>query len=125
MDADYFENDYARLWIANQILFFEYKENVVLDLEAAQKVVLDRLMIQNEKEYPVLCDVRGIIDSDKAGRDYLAQSGSIMSKAVALLVHPNTSQVMSKFYLEVSKPRVSTRVFTDKNEAVNFLQYFI
>lgn len=125
MDVDYFENDCARLWIANQILFFEYKENVVLDLETAQKVVRDRLMIQNEKEYPIFCNVRGIIDSDKAGRDYLAQCGSIMAKAVALLVHPNTSHVMSQFYLEVSKPRVSTRVFTDKSEAVSFLQNFI
>lgn len=125
MNIEYFENEYASLWVREGILFFEYKSDLVLDLTIAQKVVSDRLMFQNERVFPVLCDVRGVVNSDKAGRDYLAQSGSIMTKAVALLVHPNISQAMSKFYLEVNKPRIPTKVFTEKDLAVHFLQHFI
>jgi hypothetical protein len=70
-----YENEYAQFWIRNNILFFEYKPNVVIDLAVAQRIVADRIQMQNEKAYPILCIIRGVLNSDKAGRDYLAQTG--------------------------------------------------
>jgi hypothetical protein len=78
---DFYENNYARFWISDGILFFEYKPNTIIDLMAAKRIVSDRVRFQNEKSFPIFCDVRGVIDTEKAGRDYLAQSGSLFDKS--------------------------------------------
>ena len=121
----YFENEFAIFWIGEGILFFEYKPDVVIDLAAVQCIVSDRIQMQNERAYPVLCDIRGIADSDKAARDYLAQHGSVFTKAISIVAHRNISILMISFYLKISKPQVPTKVFTDKSAAVEFLKTFI
>lgn len=122
-----YENKFAIFWIENNILFFEYKSNVIIDLLGAEQIVADRIQIQNGIAYPILCDMRGIIDSDKAARDYLAQHGSVLTKAVAIVVtnHKSISFLMITFYLKISKPQVPTKLFTDKTTALDFLKTFV
>lgn len=122
---DIYENDYARFWFAERILFIEYKPQITIDLKVARSVVADRIKIQNGESYPVLCDIRGIVDSDKAGRDYLAQSGSVLITAVALIIHEQVSLTISNFYLHISKPIVPTKLFTTRPEALIYLKTFI
>ena len=122
---DCYENQYTRFWIADGILFFVYKENVCIDRAAAQQIVSDRIHFQNEKSYPILCDIRTISCADKLGRDYLAQSGSVFTKAVALLTNQQVSLTISSFYLEISKPAVPTQVFIVQQEAIAFLQNYV
>jgi hypothetical protein len=122
---DFYENNYARFWISDGILFFEYKPNTIINLKVAQCVVTDRIHFQNERSYPVLCDIRGIVSTDKAGRDYLAQSGSILTQAVGLIVHEKVSLTISSFYLQISKPSVPTKIFNKQNEALDYLKGFI
>ncbi len=122
---DFYENEYAQFWITNGILFFEYKPNIILSLEVAQHIVADRIHFQNEKSFPVLCDVRGIVDTDKSGRDYLAQSGSVLTTAVALIIHQKVSLTISNFYLRISKPTVPTQLFSDQDDALAYLKQFI
>jgi hypothetical protein len=125
MMRNYHENEFAQFWIDNGILYFKYKPKVVINLSAAQRIVADRIQFQNEIVYPIFCDIRGIMDSDKAARDYLAQSGSILAKAVGLIGHQSISLIMTSFYLKISKPRVPTRIFTDESAALIFLKGFI
>jgi len=119
------DNEYALFWISDDILFFEYKSDVVITLAAAKRIVADRIYMQNEIAYPVFCDIRGIADTDKAGRDYLAKYGSLATKAVGILTSDSVSQTIIEFYLKISKPDVPTKVFTDKEAALNFLRPFI
>lgn len=122
---DFYENEYALFWVENGILFFEYKPNLTLNLNVAKRVVADRIQFQNEKSYPVLCDIRGVIDTDKSGRDYLAHSGSLLTKAVGLIVHQKVSLTISNFYLQISKPTVPTQLFTNKEEAILYLKKYL
>lgn len=122
---DFYENEYALFWVENEILLFEYKPNIILDLNVAKKVVADRIHFQNEKSYPIVCDIRGIIDTDKAGRDYLAQSGSLFTKAVGLIVHQKVSITISNFYLQISKPIVPTKLFTNREDAILYLKNYL
>jgi hypothetical protein len=119
------DNEFAQFWIHNEILFFKYKPNVVINLAAAQRIVADRIQLQNEMAYPVFCDIRGIVDSDKAARDYLAQSGSILTKAVSLVGHQSISLSMTSFYLKICKPSVPTKIFTDEVAALVFLEKYV
>ncbi|MNR37156.1 hypothetical protein D3C85_1551500 [compost metagenome] len=85
----------------------------------------DRIQFQNETTYPVLCDIRGVKDSDKAGRDYLAQFGSVLAKAVAILGNPQVSETMGDFYLRINKPTIPTSFFTDEEQALAFLKTYL
>ena len=125
MNTELFENEYAKFWIKDQILFFEYKTDLVIDLAAAQKIVADRIQFQNEVAYSIFCDIRGVVDFDKAARDYLAQSGSVLTKAVGFLVHQKVSQTIATFYVNISKPTVPTQLFDDKATALAFLSRYI
>ncbi len=122
---DLFENDFAQFWVASGILFFKYKPSITIDIKVAECVVTDRIHFQNEKSYPVLCDIRGVISTDKAGRDYLAQSGSILTKAVGLIVHEKVLLTISSFYLQISKPSVPTQIFAKEDEALVYLKEFV
>lgn len=124
MNSELFENEYAKFWIKDQILFFEYKSDLVIDLAAAQRIVADRIQFQNEVAYPIFCDIRGVVDFDKAARDYLAQSGSVLTKAVGFLVQQKVSQTIATFYLKINKPAVPTELFEDKIAALAFLSNF-
>jgi hypothetical protein len=125
LSLDLFENDFAQFWISDGILFFKYKPNTIIDIKVAKCVVADRIHFQNERSYPILCDIRGVVATEKAGRDYLAQSGSILTQAVALIVHEKVSLIISTFYLQISKPSVPTQIFTTESEALVFLKKLI
>jgi hypothetical protein len=122
--SNYFENEFAEFWIEENVLFFIYKPAVKLDLNAVKKIVADRLKVQDGNAYPVFCDMRGIKDSDKPARDYLAKEGSSMVKAVGVLTDSPVTKIMLNFYLTISRPLVPTKMFTDKNQALEFLKAF-
>ena len=65
-----------------------------------------RLFIKNNKNYPVLCDLRQIIQAEKGAMDYLAKEGSIQTTAVALLLNYTHLKVTAQFYLTTSLPKV-------------------
>ncbi|MCK8141445.1 hypothetical protein MW871_06015 [Flavobacterium sp. I-SCBP12n] len=125
MKTDIFENEFARFWIDGSILFFIYKDNVSINLAAAECIVANRIQFQNNIAYPVFCDARGIVSMDKPARDYLAQSGSFLTLAVGLLVNEQVSVMVSYFYLKINKPIVPTRLFTDQLAAIVFVTNYI
>lgn len=118
------ENEFASFYIEDGILYFIYKKNTELDLEAAKRVVEDRKSVQKGVSYPVICDIRGLKNVDKTARDYLAKEGSSLVKAVALLMDSPAYQFMANFYLKVSKPNVPTKMFSTMNEAMGFVDKY-
>ena len=117
-------NEYANFRIEENVVVFEYKGGVMIDLKAAEMIVHDRVKFQEGKPYPVLCDTRLLSDTDKEARDYLAKEGSFLATAVALLVAPPVSNAITDFYMRTSKPDTPTRTFTDKYSAMKFLREF-
>lgn len=118
------ENEFASFYIEDGILYFIYKKNTELDLEAAKRVVEDRKSVQKGVSYPVICDIRGLKNVDKTARDYLAKEGSSLVKAVALVMDSPAYQFMANFYLKVSKPNVPTKMFSTMNEAMGFVDKY-
>jgi hypothetical protein len=125
MDNPSFENEYANFWIESGILYFVYKKNAAIDLNAAKQIVDERIRFQQQKDYPIFCDIRGIKNIDKAARDFLAKEGSSYTKGVAVVVDTPMTKIISNFYLGLNKPIAPTKMFTDRQEALNYLQQFI
>lgn len=123
MRADY-ENAYAEYRIKAGILFLYYKPQASLSLKAAEKVVQDRLAIQRGEAYPVYCDVRPIIASDKEARDYLSQSGNALVQALAFRVNYPVTQIMIQFYLRGGTDTIPTTLVFDIRTGLNFLSSY-
>lgn len=121
----YIQNEFAEFWIDNEILFFVYKGEMSIDLDAAKKIVKDRLNLQQGVPYPVFCDLRQVKSSDRAARDYLAKEGSSLVKAVGVLIGSPLSKVMMEFYLHLNKPLTPTRIFTDPYAVLDYLDPYI
>ncbi|SRX76478.1 hypothetical protein AEQU3_03478 [Aequorivita antarctica] len=109
----------------DDIVYIRYHIGITIDRKAAVKIVEDRLILQEGQTFPVLCDIRGVKDINKSARDYLAIEGSMLIKAVAFIVEPPLSEIMSKFYLKASKPPIPSRAFQTMEEAKEFLNEYI
>ena len=118
------KDEVADIRIEDGIMHFVYKPHTILNLKNATTAVNQRLAIQKDKAYPIFCDVRGLVSSDKEGRDYLAKEGSVLVRAVGILASdPLTNQIIY-FYLNNSKPRIPTRIFSQRFAALSFLEKF-
>ena len=116
------ENPYAVYRMTHDLLHVVYKKGISIDLKAAQLIVRDRMLLQEGKVIPVLCDIRGVKRVNKPARDYFALEGSLWVKALAFLIDPPISDMISDFYLGTHAPSFPTRSFTNKSEALAFLK---
>jgi len=116
------ETSYAKFWVSDGILFFIYKPTTYLDYPTAKIIVDDRLRFQQETCYPILCNTQGIMNTVKSARDYLANEGSALTKAVAIVDNRYISKVMLRFYFMKNKPIVPSQIFNFQEDAITFLK---
>ncbi|MBF8962939.1 hypothetical protein I0P70_06760 [Pontibacter sp. FD36] len=95
-----------------------------LDLAKARICVQDRLNYIGEQVYPSLFDITQVKHSTKEARDYLADEGNTGVSASAILVASPMVKMAANIYIHVNKPKNPTRMFTDKAEAVEWLEQF-
>ena len=119
------ENEFARFWIENGILYVRYNPEIFIDLDAARIIVADRITLQQGKPFPVLCYTEGISSSTKTARDYLAIKGSVLTKAIAYLASPTVSLAMLNFFIEKNAPAVPSEIFSNEMAAKKFLQSYV
>ncbi|TXG39577.1 DUF7793 family protein [Seonamhaeicola maritimus] len=123
---NYFENDYASYrFLDDGILHIVYHQGVSIDLDAAIQVVKDRLLLQEGQSFPILCDIRGIKIINKPARAYVAIEGSTLIKAVAVIVEPPVSEMLSELYIRTSTPPIPTQSFEHIEDALLFLNKYI
>ena len=118
------ETAYYKMFIKDGILHYYYKEIENMNLELAKTCVHDRLEFTEHKSYPCLVDFILLKNSTKEARDYFANEGNEGLKATALLVKSTAFKMMANFYIMVNKPLNPTRMFTDKNAALEWLEQF-
>lgn len=116
------ETLFCKYWIEDGILFVLYKPIDYIDLDAARTIVANRILFQENDPYLIFCDTRGIKDSSKAARDYLAREGSALARALAIFDDRYLSMSMLHYYLLRNRPLVPSAIFTDRDEAIAFLK---
>ena len=106
------ENKYAVYLMTEALMHIIYQKDLCIDLRAAQMIVRDRM----------LCDIREVRRVNKPARDYLALEGSQWITALAFLIDPPVTDVISSIYLGTHAQTIPTRSFTKKSEALAFLK---
>ena len=118
------ETEYVNMTIKDGILYFSYKEINNLGLEIAKKCVQDRIEFSNNTSYPCLVDSVRIKNVSREARDYFANEGNELITASALMVKSHIFKMIVNFFINVSKPKNPTKMFTDKQQAINWLNQY-
>ncbi|GAA3586909.1 hypothetical protein Q4Q39_19250 [Flavivirga amylovorans] len=118
------ENEYAKFWIEKGILYTVYKNSVSLNESAAIKIVENRLTLQQGKSFLILSDVRGLKNTNKNTRNYFAMESSVPITAVALLVNSPLDNTLPEFFIKANNPVFKIETFTEKENALEFLNNY-
>lgn len=119
------ENNFGFFSIEKEILSIRYREGVIITLDVAMAMVADRCGIQEGLVYPLLCDIRGVVQIDRLARNYLALEGSYLVKAIAIVVGGPVSEALAEFYLHTTYSPVPTESFYNLQEALTFLRGYL
>lgn len=119
----FYQNDYASYELEHDILRVTYKKKII-ELTSAQQIVADRLRFQNHEHMLVLCDVNNVLYMTYEARLYLAQYGSNLITACALMCTDYPRECMAHFYIGVNLPNIPTEVFRNELSAMHYLRTF-
>ena len=122
---DKISNDCSTFWFEGGILLSEYIVANV-DLNVARKGVELRHSIVQGRSYPLFVDISKVKSINKEAREYLSQpEASMYIKAAALLASSYLSKIAGTFFLSFNRPPIPTKLFTDKVEALKWLERFV
>ena len=116
------EIKYVDYSISDGILIAVYKEKLVVTIEQAKEMVADRLAFQNGKEYPIVIHMNGIKASTKEARIFMGTDGIKGITIGAFVVRHVIEQVIFNFFFKIEKPNVSTKAFTNEEDAIAWIR---
>jgi hypothetical protein len=96
-----------------------------MDLTIARLCVEERLRFCEGESFPCLINMRGLKSVTKEAREYLANEGTLLVKAGALVINSLLTEMIGNIFLSVNKPKVPTRLFLDEAAAISWLKQFM
>ncbi len=127
MEKNVLDTEYVLFEFFDGVLICEYKAGLEIDLTIAKKMVLSRLDISNGKSYPLLMDGSGLKSLNREAREYFnseeAREGII---AAAFFSGSVFTTYIGNFFIDITviKPKIPTKLFTDKGKALQWLEKY-
>ncbi len=118
------DTPYVNMEIKDGILHFTYHLGSIITLDIAKEIVKTRLEYCNGVPYPLIVVFEGMRAMDKQSRDYFAKEGVEGVIAAALVVNSVYAQFFGNMFLRITSTSISSRLFTDKNEGIKWLEQF-
>jgi hypothetical protein len=120
----YFENEFVKIWIEDEILLSEYRENLVIDIAAAKSIVEARVLFTEGKSYPILIDFTNLKSANKEARDFMNDPSKGLKGLVcgAFVGNNAVATLFINLYLRIYNPPIPTKFFTDRSEALIWLK---
>jgi len=108
------------------ILELHADDNHIYEIEDVKENVAAFGKLSKYKKIPVLIIGGYFTTIKKETRIFMASAESLKySKAEAFLLKSLAQKILINFYIRVDKPLVPTRVFTDKQKAIDWLKEFL
>jgi hypothetical protein len=105
----------------NGILFVQGKDRDV-NLQSVKEVVKYRLDCSEGKLFPMVIDIRNIKSITKEARDFLAsKEGCEGVLAAGVLIDSAIGKMLGNFFIRINKPLVPTKLFTNLQNAKEWL----
>ena len=78
------------------------------------------------KKYPLLIDSRKIKSITKEARDHFSiQNRETFITAFAVLIDSPLSRIIGNFFMGLNKPTIPAKLFTNENEAIDWLTQYL
>lgn len=124
MNKEVLDTEYITFQLEEGVLHATYKSVEVTE-DIAKEVVKTRKAYCDYKTYPHLLMETSVAKITKEARDYFATDESTEGVAAgAIIVKSAFKMTLLNFFLKVSKPEVPARLFTNKEDAIQWLQDF-
>jgi len=121
-----YETPFVHLRIKDNILIVSYRKNLIIDLDVAQQIVLQRQSFTRGKTMAAIIFSHGVTSIDKPAREYLAsQKGTEGLSASAIIVNSPFSRLLGNFFLRVNKTSIPVKLFSEISKAEKWLQQYI
>lgn len=118
----HFEDDKAKIYLANGIMYAHYKTHKITK-EIARTYFFKCVSIQNGIKMPAFVDITNIKVLEKEARAFYASDElAEYSKGIALYTNSTFSKLIANFFMQIDKPVVPTKMFTDKTKALDWLR---
>lgn len=93
-------------------------------IEQARYSSGERVKFSEGESYPCLFDITSVKEFTGEARNYLANEGNDLVLASAILTNSPVSKMIGNFFIAVNKPKNPTRIFTSKENALEWLEQF-
>lgn len=104
------------------ILHVKIKNVVVTEADAHEIVAFTQETFEGAP-HTVFVDLAEIREIEKGAREAFSGKGrDSYAEALAFLVRSSISKVIGNFFIGINKPRVPTRMFSDKAKALEWLR---
>lgn len=118
------EKNFIKVWIEDDIAYINLYTDT-LTLFEVEEGIKRRCEVTKSNSYPMFVDIRPIKSVSREARERLSQKdagkGCI---AVALLVNSKIQEVLYNFFAAINKPPSPTKLFTNKEKALKWLEQF-
>jgi hypothetical protein len=121
------DTEFVYFELKNDILIATYKPNLEIDLIIAKEIVKSRLEFCKKKSYPTLADITAIKNIVKDARDYFSSAEAAEGITAGALVSKSSfTTIIGNFFLKIAfiKTQIPTRMFTDKQKAIDWLTQY-
>lgn len=115
------ENEFIRFWVADGILFSEFKCELNMDLDIIQKVIESRHTISNKANQYWVYDVKKVKSFPKECRDYVDIYGQDFLYGCAAIIDSHIQKFLFNTFMKLKKSKVPFQAFTNKEKAVEWL----
>ncbi|MFA0964209.1 hypothetical protein AB9P05_20545 [Roseivirga sp. BDSF3-8] len=119
-----FENDHIKMWNIDGIAIIEYLDSNYLSLDEADEI-MRQLSTLSHHPTPLLIDARGTNYLNRNARNLFSDRvGKHGITAAAIVVNSEIQRKMVNLWLRIDQPDLPFRLFTSKEDAIYYLQFF-
>lgn len=109
--------------IASNILLITLVEGVTIEKEDVIEVKKHNLKLTKGNDYVIVFDSGHYTSISKDARELMSSTEIEKNrKASAFVIHSLSQKLLGNFYLKVNKPNVPTKLFSDKEKALNWVK---
>lgn len=112
--------------IDEQIVHVHLKTNQEIEFKDVQEIILAIGALSKGEKVPVFIDAGNFININQEAFTLSASEvGNIYTLADAIAVQNLGQKLLANFYLKNDDPKVPTKIFTDKKDALEWLKGFV
>lgn len=110
----------------DKILFCQVKQDQVVDVSEINELIKYVEEFVGEIPHFAITDFGGTLQSTSEARAIYAKSEYIIRNRIAdaLLVKSLGDRIIANFFVRVSKPKITTHIFNNKQRAIDWLKQF-